>query len=252
MLPETIKEQKMADRTAVVIGVGAVEGLGSYLCQGAAREGLHTFIGGRTSAKIEAVADVIRADGGEATAVVTDTTDEASVTALIEATEAEGPIDLAIYNAGNNMPGRFLEMEASYFEECWRVTCYGGFLFAREALKKMVPRGTGTLLMTGASASLRGRQNFAAFTAAKAGLRTLSQSLAREFGPQGIHVGHTIVDGAIGGDLVKERAPEWVENLGEDGLVGLQGIAESYMFMYRQPRNAWTHELDLRPHKENW
>lgn len=242
----------MAEKTAVVIGVGAVEGLGSYLAQAAAREGLHAFIGGRTEEKIDKVADTIRAAGGSATALVTDGTDEAAVTALIEAAEAEGPIDLAIYNTGNNMPGRILEMEADYFEEAWRVGCLGGFLFGREALRKMVPRETGTLLFTGASASLRGRRNFAAFAAAKAGLRMLAQSLAREFGPQGIHVGHTIIDGAIGGALVKERAPQWVENLGEDGLVGLQGIAESYMFMYRQPRNAWTHELDLRPHKENW
>ena len=140
--------------------------------------------------KVEAVADAIRAAGGQATAVVADTTDEASVTAFVEKAEAQGPIDLAIFNAGNNMPGNPLEMEAEYFETCWRIGCFGGFLFSREALRRMVPRGAGTLLLTGASASMRGKPNFAAFTSAKAGLRALGQSLAREFGPQGIHVAH--------------------------------------------------------------
>ena len=150
------------------------------------------------------------------------------------------------------MPGNVIEMEADYFETCWRIGCYGGFLFCREALRRMVPRGAGTLLLTGASASMRGKPNFAAFTVAKAGLRALGQSLAREFGPQGIHVAHVVVDGGIGGERLKTRAPQFVERVGEDGLIGLDGLAESYRFLYRQPRSAWTQELDLRTHKEEY
>ena len=115
--------------------------MGAAVCRMAASEGLHVFVGGRTEAKVEAVADAIRAAGGNATAVVADTTDEASVAAFVEAAESQGPIDLAIFNAGNNMPGSPLEMEAEYFETCWRIGCFGGFLFSREALRRMVPRG---------------------------------------------------------------------------------------------------------------
>ena len=239
-------------RTAIVIGVGAGEGLGAAVCRMAASEGLHVFVGGRTGAKVEAVAEAIGAAGGQATAAVADTTDEAAVAAFVEAAEREGPIDLAIFNAGNNMPGSVLEMEADYFEQCWRIGCLGGFLFSRETLRRMVPRGTGTLLLTGASASMRGKPNFAAFTAAKAGLRAFGQSLAREFGPQGIHVAHVVVDGGIDGERLKTRAPAFAERMGEGGLIGLDGLAEAYRFLYHQPRSAWTQELDLRTHKEQY
>ena len=239
-------------KTAIVIGVGAGEGLGAALCRMAASEGLHVFVGGRTEAKVEAVAEAIRAAGGQATAVAADTTDEASVAAFVEAAEGQGPIDLAVFNAGNNMPGDLLEMEAGHFEACWRIGCFGGFLFCRETLRRMVPRGEGTLLLTGASASMRGKPRFAAFTAAKAGLRALGQSLAREYGPQGIHVAHVVVDGGIDGERLKTRAPGFVERMGEGGLIGLDGLAESYRFLYRQPRSAWTQELDLRTHKERY
>ena len=239
-------------KTAIVIGVGASEGLGAAVCRMAASEELHVFVGGRTGAKVEAVAAAIRAAGGRATGIAADTTDEASVAAFVEAAEAQGPIDLAVFNAGNNMPGDVLEMEAAYFEHCWRIGCFGGFLFCREALRRMVPRGAGTLLLTGASASLRGKPSFAAFTTAKAGLRALGQSLAREFGPRGIHVAHVVVDGGIAGERLKSRAPHFVERVGEDGLIGLDGLAEAYRFLYRQPRSAWTQEIDLRTHKEQY
>ena len=237
-------------KTAAVIGVGASEGLGAALCRMAAREGLHVFVGGRTGAKVEAVAQAIRGAGGQATAVAADTTDEAQVAAFVAAAEREEPLDLAVFNAGNNMPGDVLEMEAGYFEACWRIGCFGGFLFCREALRRMAPRGAGTLLLTGASASLRGKPGFAAFTAAKAGLRALGQSLAREFGPRGIHVAHVVVDGGIDGARIKARTPQFVEKMGADGLIGLDGLAEAYRFLYRQPRSAWSQELDLRTHKE--
>lgn len=239
-------------KTAVIIGVGPEAGLGGALCLRAAKENLHVIVAGRTEQKIEAVVTSITEAGGSASAVVADTTSEQDVARLFTEAEQTGPVDLAIYNAGNNMPGDILDMEASYFEQAWRVGCYGGFLFAREALKQMQPRGAGTLLFTGASASLRGKDGFAAFTSAKAGLRTMAQSLAKGYGPKGIHVAQVIIDGGINGDRLRERMPERMAELGEERFVGLEGLAELYLFLYRQPANAWTHELDVRTHLENF
>jgi len=238
--------------TAVVIGVGPLRGLGAYLCHAAAREDLHVVVAGRSQEKLDEVVTSIEAGGGKATALVCDTTEEDQVIGLFERAEEIGPVELAIYNAGNNMPGDYLEMEADYFDTCYRVGLFGGFLFSREALRKMVPRGEGCLIFTGASASMRGKPWFAAFTAAKGGLRNLAQSLAREFQPKGIHVGHVVIDGGIYGEKVETRVPDWYEEKGEEGLIGLQGIADSFMYLYRQPRNAWTHELDVRTHTENF
>ena len=155
-----------AAQTAVVAGVGAARGLGATLAARFAQQGLDVFVAGRTPEKIEAVARDIAAAGHTATAFRTDVTVEADVVALFDAAESAGPLDLAVYNAGSNMPGDFLSMEAKYFEDAWRIGCFGGFLFAREALRRMAPRGRGTLVFTGASASLRGRPRFAAFAAA--------------------------------------------------------------------------------------
>ena len=239
-------------RTAVIAGVGPLQGLGGALCVGAAQEGLHVVVAGRTLEKLNAVVAAITEAGGEATAMVCDVTEEAQVVALIAAAESIAPVDLAVFNAGNNMPGSFLQVEARHFEKCWKVACYGGFLFAREALRVMAARQAGCLLFTGASASMRGRQGYAAFTAAKGGLRNLAQSLAREFQPQGVHVGHVVIDGGIYGEKIEQLAPEWYAEQGEAGLVGLQGIVDAYLHLYRQPRNAWTHELDLRTSKESF
>ncbi len=237
--------------TAVIIGVGADPGLGARLCHGFAQEGLHVVVAGRTPAKIDAVAAAIRAGGGAATAIAADATRETDVAMLFERAAALGsPIDLAVYNAGNNMPGGLTDMTAAYFEDCWRIGCYGGFLFAREAARHMQPRGAGTVLFTGASASLRGRPNFYAFTAAKAGLRSFAQAMARDFGPQGIHVAHVVIDGAIDGERIRTRFPQIVEQRGADGIIDLEAIVAAYRFLYRQPRRGWTHELDLRVFKE--
>ena len=237
-------------KTAVVIGVGPLRGLGAVLAQSAAAAQLHVVVEDRTQAKVDAVANAIAQQGGKATAISCDTTEEEQVVNLMNQAEAIGPIDLAIYNAGNNMPGDYLEMEASYFDKCYRVGLFGGFLFSREALRKMTPRGRGCLIFTGASASMRGKPWFAAFTAAKGGLRNLAQSLAREFHPKGIHVGHVVIDGGIYGEKIQTLAPDWYEEKGEQGLIDLQGIADAYLYLYRQSNNAWTHELDLRTHQE--
>ncbi len=234
------------------MGVGPIEGVGASVAKHAARDGLHAVVAGRTEENLAAVVQDIQAEGASASYVVTDATAEDQVTHLVSTAEASGPIEFAVYNAGNNFPGNFLEMEADYFESAWRVCTLGGFLFAREAIRVMVTRNRGSLLFTGASASMRGRPNFAAFTAAKAGLRAMAQSLAREFGKEGIHVGHVVVDGGIFGDKIVSKFPQFVDQAGEDGLIGLDGIAEAFMYLHRQPRNAWTHELDLRTFKENF
>ena len=240
----------MTIQTALIIGVGPDQGLGATLCRRFAAQGLHVVVAGRTAEKVEHVAAGIRAAGGAATGLVADATDEAAMVDLVARAEAIGPLALAIYNAGNNMNGDFLSMEATFFERCWRIACFGGFLFSREVLRRMAARGAGTLIFTGASASLRGKPFFAPFTAAKAGLRALAQSLAREFGPKGVHVGHVVIDGGIHGEKIIKGVPDFAKRLGDDGMIGLEGLADIYQMLHNQPRNAWSHEIDVRTHKE--
>lgn len=236
--------------TAVIIGVGPDRGLGVQLCKRFAAEGLSVVAAGRTQTHLDAVVRDIKSSGGQARAAVADATKEKDITSLFD--QAGSEIELAIYNAGNNTPGRIIDMTADYFEQSWRVVCFGGFLFGREALRRMVPRGGGSILFTGASASLRGRPNFGAFNSSKAGLRTLAQAMAKEYGKDGIHVGHVVVDGAIGGEKIRSRAPDIVNRLGEDGLVSIEGIVDSFVFLHKQPRTAWSFEVDVRTSKETW
>tara|TARA_R110002167_G_scaffold23721_8_gene84117 strand:+ start:485 stop:1213 length:729 start_codon:yes stop_codon:yes gene_type:complete len=237
--------------SAVVVGVGPQAGLGAALCRRFAREGLHVFVAGRTQAKIDAVAESIRLAGGSAEPFLCDATQEAEVVALFEAADAaDDGLLLAAFNAGNNSRKPLLEMTASWFENTWRLACFAGFLSGREAARRLLPRGRGTILFTGATASLRGKPPFTAFASAKAGLRSLAQSMAKEFGPQGIHVGHVVIDGAIDGEKIRTNLPEAVEIKGEDGLLDIDAIAEAYWQLHRQQRSAWTFELDLRPYKE--
>jgi NAD(P)-dependent dehydrogenase (short-subunit alcohol dehydrogenase family) len=242
----------MADETAVVVGVGASRGLGGALVRRFAREGLQVFLAGRTLARLEALAGAIEAAGGRAVPVVADATDEASVSHLFEVACAAGPPAIAVYNAGNMRAGNLVEMDPTYFEETWRTTAFGGFLVGREAARRMLPQARGTLLFTGATASLRARPPFAAFASAKAALRAIAFGLARELGPQGIHVGHVVIDGVIDGDQVAERMPDLRERLGEDGMLDVDAIADAYWALHLQPRSAWTLELDLRPFKESF
>jgi len=166
--------------------------------------------------------------------------------------EAGAPAEIAVFNVGNNMSGDLREMTAAYFEEAWRLACFAGFLFGREAARRLAPLGRGTVIFTGASASMRGRPRFAAFAAAKGGLRLLVQAMAREFGPMGIHVAHVIVDGGIDGERLNTRNPTARDRLGPDGLLDPDAIAETYWHLHRQHRSAWTHELDVRPFKETF
>ena len=179
-----------------------------------------------------------------------DATDEKQVISLFD--QIGDGLKLAIYNAGNNTPGKILEMEADYFINSWQVCCFGGFLFGKEAIRRFIPKKGGTLIYTGASASLRGKANFGAFNSSKAALRTLAQAISKEYGPDGIHVGHIIVDGIIAGDKFIKTRPEIAATMGEEGMINLEGIVDAYVYMYNQPSNAWSFELDLRTSKEHW
>ena len=235
-------------KTAVVIGVGPDRGLGAQLCKRFASDGLKVVVAGRTQSAIEAVASGIVSSGGQAVPFAADATSEADIVGLFDFAGPE--VDLAIYNAGNNTPGRIAEMEADYFEKSWRVVCFGGFLFGREAIRRMLPSKSGTLLFTGASASLRGRPGFGAFNSAKAGLRTLAQAMAKEYAADGIHVGHVVVDGAIAGEKIFRRFPDAVSR--EERLVSIEGIVDAFAFLYQQPPRAWSFEVDVRTSQETW
>ena len=244
----------MGKATAIVVGVGAEQGLGAALCRRFAAEGYHVFVAGRTAEKVERVAGAIVSRGGSAQPVATDTTREQDVVELFDRAMSAGPgfdpVDLVVFNAGNNRKLDFRTLSAEAFEEFWRIGCFGGFLVGREAARRLVPLGRGTVLFTGASGSMRGKPSFAHFAAAKAGLRMISQSMAREFGPQGIHVAHVVIDGGIDGERLRSARPGIAQERGEDGMLGIDAIADTYWHIHRQQRSAWAQEVDLRPFKE--
>jgi NAD(P)-dependent dehydrogenase (short-subunit alcohol dehydrogenase family) len=236
-------------RTAIVAGVGSEQGLGAALARRFAIEGHLVIVAGRTEAKISRVARAIVDSGGKAEAFRADTTIESDLIALFDFAEASGQIvDLVVFNAGNNVRHDFRTMPAELFEQTWRVATFGGFLVGREAARRLAPSGKGTILFTGATASLRGKPPFTAFASAKAGLRSLAQSIAREFGPLGIHVGHVVIDG----EKLNTAVPQLKIERGADGLLNIDAIAEAYWYLHTQHRSAWTHELDLRPFKESF
>ena len=237
-------ERNDPGRVAVVVGVGAEAGTGAALCRRFAREGLHTFVAGRTKERIEAVAEGIRSSGGRASAVPTDTTRSEDVVSLLDrALEEGGSLDLVAYNAGNNRFSPLLEMDDAFFEDLWRVCCFGGFLVGREAARRMLPRGSGSILFTGATASIRARPPFTAFASAKAAVRAVAHGMAREFGPKGIHVGHVIIDGVIDGEQVNQKFPQLKERFGEEGMLDVDAIADAFWTLHTQHPSTWTLEL---------
>ena len=236
----------MAQETAIIVGVGS--GLGWAVAERLAAAGMQTLVAARDADKLRRlIADSDRARSIHAHAC--DATRAQDVEGLFDAAaERFGAPDVVVYNAGAYQPGGILEIAPGDFERCWRIGCFGGFLVGQAAARAMVPRGQGTILFTGATASLRGSARFANLAVPKFGLRALAQSMAREFAPQGVHVAHVIIDGQID----SERYAHLRASRGPDALLPPAAIAETYYQLHRQPRGAWTHELDLRPWVEKF
>lgn len=240
------------DGSVVILGVGAANGVGGALARRFASEGHHVIVAGRTLEKVEAVAANVSDAGGSAEAFRADVTSEQDQDALFETVASKGPVAAVLYNAGNNAIIPFEQIDAETFEAFWKVGCLGAFHTAKRAIPILKDQGRGSLFFTGASGSLRGKANFAHFASMKGALRMLAQSLAREFGPMGVHVAHFIIDGVIDGEMARSRFAEYLDNLGEGGSLSPDAIAEAFWYVHNQSRTAWTHELDLRPFKENW
>jgi NAD(P)-dependent dehydrogenase (short-subunit alcohol dehydrogenase family) len=247
------EQHREASRSGVlVVGVGASRGLGAATARRFARGGHPVTIAGRNAVKLDATASELRKTGAKVSVVVGDATVAADVRRFVAEAEALAPLAVAIHNAGGNDPAPFLQVNEESFTRHWREHALGGFQLAQAAIPVLLKNGGGSLFFTGASASLRGKANFASFAAAKGALRNLAQSIAREFGPQNIHVGHVVVDGGIEGDRLLARVPHLKEQLGADGLLKPDAIAEAYWDMHHQHRSAWTLELDLRPWSEKF
>jgi NAD(P)-dependent dehydrogenase (short-subunit alcohol dehydrogenase family) len=237
---------------AWVAGVGAAAGLGAALARRFARGGLEVVVTGRNEARLRLVAEEITAAGGQAHALAGDISSASEVTRLVAAIREIGDLRSALFNAGNMVRGTALDVTPEQFESTWRGSSYAGFLFVRATVPLLLESGGGSLLLTGATASVRGGGAFIAFAAAKAGLRSIAQSAAREYGPQGVHVAHIIIDGGIDGERLRAGAPGRAAAAQENGLLRPDAIAETYWHLHQQPRDAWTHELDLRPFKERF
>lgn len=239
------------DRVVVVFGAG--DGLGGAIARRFAREGLHACVVRRTADALAPLCKEIEQAGGRATAYGVDAREEDQVVELFDRVEAEvGPVEVAVHNIGANVSIPVVEFSTRKYYKIWQMACFSGFLLGREAARRMLPRERGTILFTGATASVRGRPGMAGFAGAKHALRALAQSMARELGPQGIHVAHAIVDGPIDMPWIRENFPDLVKSRPADGLLAPDDIAESYWTLHAQPRSAWTHELDLRPWVEPW
>jgi NAD(P)-dependent dehydrogenase (short-subunit alcohol dehydrogenase family) len=244
---------KDAKGVCLVVGVG--DGVGGAIAKAFAAEG-HPVVmtrRPRNLEQLEALADEIKAGGGWAEARGVDAREEAEMVALIDDIEAKvGPLEIVVFNIGANVRFDLTETTSRVFTKVWEMACFAGFLTAREAARVMTPRGRGSILITGATASIRGREGFAAFAAAKAGLRAVAQSAARELGPKGIHVAHVVVDGAIDGVFTRSNRADVEDLLARDVILKPEQIAANYVWLHQQQRSAWTHELDLRPWSEAW
>ncbi len=239
-------------RPQVALVVGAGDATGGAIARRFAREGLVVCVTRRSADKLEPLVAQIRADGGQAHGFASDARKEDEVVALVERIEADiGDIAVLVFNIGANAPSSILDETARRYFKIWEMACLAGFLNGREVAKRMVGREhdghCGTIIFTGATASLRGSANFAAFAGAKHALRALAQSMARELGPRGIHVAHVVIDGAIDTAFIRDNFPQRYALKERDGVLNPDHIADQYCMLHRQPRDAWTHELDLRP-----
>jgi len=237
----------------VALVIGAGDATGSAIGARFAREGYIACLTRRSADKLEPALERIRADGGQAFGYSSDARKEEEVAALVEQIEQErGPIEVLVFNIGANVPSSILEETGRKYFKIWEMATFSGFLNAREVARRMVARGRGTILFTGATAGIRGSANFAAFAGAKHALRALAQSMARELGPKNIHVAHIVVDGAIDTEFIRTQFPERYALKDQDGILNPEHIAENYWYLHTQPRDAWTFEMDLRPYMETW
>lgn len=236
----------------LVVGVGSGHGLGAAIARRFGQAGYPVLIAGRNAEKLLATEASLREAGVTVASQVGDASITGDVERFVAAAQALAPLSIAVHNAGSNRPSPFLRLSEAEFEAHWREHALGGFQLAKAALPVLLARGGGSLIFTGASGSLRGKANFAPFASAKAALRNLSQSLAREFGPQGVHVGHIVIDGGISGERLLSRLPRLKDERGPDGLLDIDAIAEAYWVLHHQHRSAWTLELDLRPWAESF
>jgi NAD(P)-dependent dehydrogenase (short-subunit alcohol dehydrogenase family) len=241
----------MKSQCAIVVGAGT--GTGAEVAKTFARNGYRVVLARRSADALGPLVTEIERDGGSALAVGADASDEGQVADLFDQAESNfGPPGFVLYNAAGFAMGPIAETSSEQFEDMFRAASYGGFLVGREAARRMAPHGQGTMLFTGATAAIKASANFAAFAAGKHGLRAVAQSMAKELGPNGIHVAHLIIDGVIDVPRVHESMPDLAASKGEDGLIDPQSIASTMLWLHQQPRNAWTFELDLRPFKESW
>ncbi len=237
----------------VVLVIGAGDATGGAIARRFAREGFVACVTRRSADKLQPLVDGIRAEGGEAHGFASDARKEEEVAELVERIERDiGPIEAFVFNIGANVPCSILDETARKYFKIWEMACFSAFLTAQAVARRMVTRGRGTLLFTGATAGLRGASHFAAFAGAKHGLRALAQSMARELGPRNIHVAHVVVDGAIDTDFIRDTFPDLYARKEQDGILDPEHIADNYWFLHAQPRDAWTFELDLRPWMEKW
>ncbi len=236
-----------------VLVVGAGDATGGAIARRFAREGLIACVTRRQADKLAPLVAQIEAEGGKAHAFGSDARIEAEMVALVEGIEREiAPIDVAVFNIGANVRFDVTDTTERVYRKVWEMAALAGFLTGREVAKAMLKRGHGTIIFTGATASVRGAAGFSAFAGAKHALRALAQSMARELGPKGIHVAHTIIDGAIDTQFIAENFPQRYALKDQDGILNPEHIAESYWQLHRQPRSAWTQEMDLRPWMETW
>jgi NAD(P)-dependent dehydrogenase (short-subunit alcohol dehydrogenase family) len=242
----------MADRKAVLV-VGAGDSTGGAIARRFARAGYAACVTRRSADKLAPLVERIRAEGGEAHPFASDARVEDQAIELVAGIERQvAPIEVAVFNIGANVRFGILETTERVYRKVWEMGALAGFLMGREVARAMLPRGRGTILFTGATSSVRGSAGFCAFAGAKHALRALAQSMARELGPRGIHVAHVVIDGAIDTPFIAENFPERYALKSDDGILDPESIAENYWQLHCQPRNAWTHELDLRPWMEKW
>lgn len=247
----------MPSRNATVALIGAGDFIGAAIARRFAREGYTVFAGRRTADKLPALVEAIEKEGGRCVGRALDARKEDDIISFLDAADAHAPLEVCIFNPGANVNYPVLDTTERVFRKVWEMACYAGFLTGREAARRMLAHGKGTMLFTGATASLRGGKGYAAFASAKFGLRAVAQSMARELGPQNIHVAHLVIDAGVDTAFVRDRirargGEEAVAAIRPDQLMNPDSVAEAYWTLHTQSRDAWTFELDLRPYGETW